>query len=481
MKRLLTAFAVLVALLVVAPWGIGKLAERHVNRSLERLVDEAPYLSIVDRRYRSGWFRSEQEVTFELLGDWAPAINTALEAADKGAASAPVEQAVAADEAQAIPKFKPPRFTVRNEILHGPVLWPFGLGAARVNTRIVWDVKLRHEFFKVFGDDQPFRMSTRVGFLGGGSTTIFSEARALQPEDGSELSWDKFEFTVDFSADWSRMSLKGGWPRLEVRSPEGAQFAMRGLKAEGSARRIVGEVYDTDARVTIESLRLADTDTGVMEATGLEYAVDTQDRGEFVDLSLRIGAGPTRLRELALQEVHYDFSLRRLHSASLDKLLVAIKESYSRPSQGLSEIDFGMIEAYRKHGLALLAHDPELVIDRISLATKSGDGTIKGVIRFRGVTEADFETGALPLLGKVEVDVDVDIAEALLVELGGGAGIGMATDGGYAERRDGRLISKIEYRAGGLRINGKTPGIPGVSGPSQGMGPGGKAEERPPQ
>src|SRR4029434_5024856 len=82
MKKTVIAVVVLVLLLGVAPWGIGRLAEKRVNAGLDRLVEEAPYLSIVERKWTSGWFRSEQEVTFELLGPWMNAMNPATVLAD---------------------------------------------------------------------------------------------------------------------------------------------------------------------------------------------------------------------------------------------------------------------------------------------------------------------------------------------------------------------------------------------------------------
>ena len=44
MKKIVVSLVVLVLLLVVAPWGIGRLAEQRVNAGLERLVEQAPYL-----------------------------------------------------------------------------------------------------------------------------------------------------------------------------------------------------------------------------------------------------------------------------------------------------------------------------------------------------------------------------------------------------------------------------------------------------
>jgi uncharacterized protein YdgA (DUF945 family) len=457
MKKLFTACAVVVALLLIAPWGFGKLARRHVDHGIDRLVEEMPYLTIVKRDYDSGWFRSEQEVTFEVLSDLIPAAGAVLK-----------EKSL-----------KPPRFTIRNEILHGPVLWPYGLGAARVDTRIVWGAELNLALFKTFGDDRPLLINTQVGFLGGSTTTVSSKARTIEPDEGGRLSWDEFEFVVHFSRDGDHMSLEGGWPRMEVESANGKKFEMRGMTANGSAKRIAGEIFDTDVKFGLESVRIEDGRESI-EAKDIEYVIETENRGEYLDYSFRFGTGKIDLGEIALLETHYDFSLRRLHAASLDKLIVAMKRSYSK-TRPLPDADVEIAE-YRRLILGLLEHDPEFVIDRINLVTKSGDGTIKGVARFGNVVEADLEEGAKPLLAKLEANIDIDIAETLIEELGGNASlVETAVTGGYAERREGRMVSKIEYRHGDLKINGKSQGIPGVGGPSPAAHSESIAEEMPPQ
>ena len=75
MKKIVVAGVVLLLVLVVAPWGVGRVAEKRVNDGLDQLVKEAPYLSIAERKWTRGWFRSEQEVTFEVLGPWTRALN----------------------------------------------------------------------------------------------------------------------------------------------------------------------------------------------------------------------------------------------------------------------------------------------------------------------------------------------------------------------------------------------------------------------
>ena len=39
MKKIITVVVVLVALLLVAPWGVGRLAEKRLDHGLEQLVE----------------------------------------------------------------------------------------------------------------------------------------------------------------------------------------------------------------------------------------------------------------------------------------------------------------------------------------------------------------------------------------------------------------------------------------------------------
>ncbi|HUF82463.1 MAG TPA: DUF945 family protein, partial [Burkholderiales bacterium] len=70
MKKLIVVVVVLVLALAVAPWGVGRLAEKRLDHGLEQLVEAAPYLKVVERKWTGGWFKSEQVVTFEAFGAW---------------------------------------------------------------------------------------------------------------------------------------------------------------------------------------------------------------------------------------------------------------------------------------------------------------------------------------------------------------------------------------------------------------------------
>ena len=79
MKKIIAAVVVvLLLLLVVAPWGVGQLAEKRIDAGLAQLQQQAPYITVVESKWTRGWFRSEQEVTFELFSSMLRGVNQAV-------------------------------------------------------------------------------------------------------------------------------------------------------------------------------------------------------------------------------------------------------------------------------------------------------------------------------------------------------------------------------------------------------------------
>ena len=438
MKKLVVA-GLFVVLLVVAPWGIGKVAEQRVDQWLDQLVEAAPYLVVVDRTYTPGWFRSEQDVTFEVLGPFTRAL----------------------------------RVTVHNEILHGPVLWFSAVGVARVNSQVVLDPVVRKEVVKLFGAEDPVRVSTRIGFFGGATTTVSGDARSVHSgNDMGNLTWDEFELDISYSKKFDSVDIVGDWPRVEFHDDTTrTQFLMSDLTIDGKARRVKGDLYNTDLDFAIDELRVSGADDAVAEIRDIHYVIDTQDDGDFMSIATRVGSGKVRgavleQKGLTLNAVHYDFTLRRLHTATLARFMGALKDSYTQPKTNLAANSAVLLDPIAEQAFELLKHDPEFVIDRIGIETPDGAGYLKGVIRLKGVTEKDLKTGALPLIAKLDVDLRFEAPQKMLEKIEGGtSAVTLAVDGGYAERVGDKLVSHIEFHEGELKINGKVQGIPGLGAP----------------
>jgi uncharacterized protein YdgA (DUF945 family) len=504
MKKIVTLALILGLLLVVAPWGIGQLAEKRVNAGLDKLVQEAPYLKIVERKWTPGWFRSEQQVTFEAFGDWAKVFNDARALGEAANAPAPDEDEGEAENlpvensdtpaeatAEATPPveevapsgeaapMEPMRFTVRNEILHGPVLWPVSLGIARVNSKLVLSEEVRAKLVEIFGTDEPVRISTRVAFFGGGTTSFSGDGRNIQFEDEPvTMAYDAFHFDVSYGKNADKLDLDGSWPKFEVNGKDGQHVLVTGMTLTGESQRVLGELYDSDFEFVIGEMSFSDRENSAFSVTNTRYVVNTSLEDDFMDFGAKLGSGAVKseqLKELQLdlKEVHYDFTLRRLHAATLDKMVTAMKASYTEPVVDASVLNAVLTAPLKEYGMELLKHDPELSIDRIGIVTADGDANITGVIRLKGATAQDFETGALSLIPKIDADITIEVAQKLIDKVpNGGAGAGMAVDQGYAKRQGEKLVSRIEFKAGQLKINGKAQGIPGLGGPPpEAMGP----------
>jgi uncharacterized protein YdgA (DUF945 family) len=433
MKRGIAIVLVMVLLLVGAPWVIGNVAEDRVDRGLDALVEAAPWLGIVERKYTQGWFRSQQEVTFELLG---------------GATR---------------PFGAPQRFTVRNEILHGPVLGLSGFGLARVNSTLLLDPKTRHELAELLGSEDPLQVSTRVGFFGGGTTTFSSEARELQLPDGGTIAWDDLEVDVSYSGNFDSIGVKGDWPRFEAHNPKHkSNLKLDNFVFDASSERVKGHLYQTDAELSVDGLLIEGADLPATTLKDLQFVIDSEDDGDFMSIATRLGSGRiagglVQPQGVEFTAMHYDFTVRRLHTDTLASISNSIAESYQRPAVAALLPD---------EMLELLKHDPELLIDRVGFETRDGAAYLKGVIRLKGVVEKDLRMGALSLITRIDADLHFEAPQKVIESMKHGRDAMMsAVDGGYAQLEGDKVVSRVEFHGGELKINGKVQGIPGLGQP----------------
>jgi len=483
MKKITIVVLALLAVLVLAPWGIGNVAETRVNAGLDKLTETAPYITIVERKWTRGWFRSEQEVTFELFG--AMLKGAAPEAArEKTSATVPAEQPAT------IPLSHPLRFTVRNEILHGPVLWPASLGIARVNTRFVMSDEIRKEIVDLFGTDEPVRVLTRVGFFGGATTRMSGDARTIKFKDNSgSLSYEPFKLDIGYSKDFDAVDIDGSWAGFEGSdTAKSEKIRVKGITVTARSKRVRGDLYDGDTRFLVDELQVTGADKDDTSVQDLHYIITTHTTDDFMEVGAKLGSGKVRNKALNemqfnLDEVHYDFSLRRLHAPTLEKLMTDLKTVYNQPIVDASTVEQAVLAPFKQHAAELLKYDPEFVIDRIGIVTPEGEGNIKGLVRLKGVTPEDFATGSMALIGKIDADINIDVAQKLIEKVPSGAtGAGAAIDMGYAKRDGDKLVSHIEFRKGALKINGKDQALPGLGGPAagaEGIPPGGEVPAAP--
>jgi len=489
MKKIVVVVAVMALALIIAPWGVGRVAETRLNAGLDKLVEQAPYLKVVDRKWTGGWFKSEQIVTFEAFSSWIDAMNPkAIEDAMKKDA-AEAESSVESDGEPAVvasPDAVPPsadeapapvapemlRFTIRNEVWHGPVLGLSGLGIARVKTHLVLSDETQKKIAEIFGPKEPIEISTRVGFTGGGTTTLTSEGRTIKPDSKSEISWETLKLALGYSRDADKYDLDGKWPKVTVTShEEKTQFVMTDMTIDGVGKRISGDLYDTDFNFGIDKLGIIGGDGERIDVANLHYILETDAKDEFLEFAAKMGTGEVKSRQLSsvgieLKEIHYDFSMRRLHIETLAKMLAGMKAAYAKPLTNALEINKVVLAPMKEQGLELLKYDPEFSFDRVGIVTPEGDGYLKGVITLKGATAEDFAGDSTALIGKVHADLTIDVSEKMVQKFpNGSTAAGAAVDSGYVQRKGDRLVCKILFANGALTVNGKPQAFPGLGGP----------------
>jgi uncharacterized protein YdgA (DUF945 family) len=141
------AAGALAALYPGLAWLMGIAIESRVGLSAEQLSAQTPYLTLVEQQFHRGWYTSTQDLTLEVaaapLAGWPPT-------------------------AQGL------RFTIHSVIHHGPICGLTCLGLARIDSRLLLSDDVRSAVAKLYGPADPLTIRSRLGFFGGGITTISS-------------------------------------------------------------------------------------------------------------------------------------------------------------------------------------------------------------------------------------------------------------------------------------------------------------------
>jgi uncharacterized protein YdgA (DUF945 family) len=337
--------------------------------------------------------------------------------------------------------------------------------------------KVRKEIAEVFGEKPAMTVRTRVGFFGGGTTTIASEGRKLNTKDEGDFTYETFKLSVGMGRHGDSYDVDGKWPGFLAKGKQGGSFSMSNLTIDGNGDRVLGDIYDGDFLIKIEEFKFQDNaDAKPVVIEGVHYGGDATTKEDLMNLALKMGTGALKgipqLQQfnVDVKEIHYDFSLRQLHVPTIDKMSQSYKQLYARPMIDAAEAEKAIFGPFKEHAAELLKHDPELSLDRMGFVTADGEVVAKGVIKFVGATPEDFTGGApMALIGKIDADFTIEAAQKVIEKFPNGATMaGAAVDSGYAKRDGDKLVCHITFKAGELLVNGKPQAIPGLGGPPPG-------------
>jgi uncharacterized protein YdgA (DUF945 family) len=440
-KIVLGAIAVLVLAYPLLSWLMGFAVERRVNEPLEQMRTTMPYVRVVQKTFRRGWFSSEQDLTLEMFGN------------------------LPAAPAAAPPKLFPFQLTLHSVIRHGPVCGWACVGVAHTETHAVVSGAVQEFLKAVFGSAEPLHLETRLGFFGGGSVTLSSPSvQDAALKDGAHLSWGGLSFKNLFTAGYGSYALSGSVPQTVYAGADGKRIEVGNLVLNAHSHRVLRTLYAGDSSLTVERIGFSSPPPAAGNVSVNEVRVSTQSSssGGYMNIASKASTGAVVTAPLTLTAMHFDFSLQHLEMTSLEAMGAALRGIDQGSVLTPQERTAKMIEAIKEPGISFLSHQPELGIDRVSIATPDGEARVSGVVRLQGVVPADFAEGTDPksLIQKLDADLDCGIDDGFLRSLpASGAQIAaqlqaLAAQGLFSHEK-GKFQTKLAFHQGTATFNGK--------------------------
>jgi uncharacterized protein YdgA (DUF945 family) len=458
-KTWIAAVAVLVLLYPLATWLIGFVIEKRIDAAYDQVRDKTPFVSVTEHRFQRGWYRSQEDVTVEVLHDFA-------------APAAAVSVA-------------PFRITIHSVLHHGPLCGWNCFGLARAESHIVFNGALQSAIAGIFGSLEPLSLRSRMGFFGGGSATLSSPAfKDTVLDGGARAAWGGLEAEMRYAAGMDSYTLHLTAPRAMYTAADGKGVEATALTVDARSRRALRTLYVGESTLTLGRLAVAGAaGASTFTLNDLRSASSSGAQGGFMTMASKTSTGALVTSPLTLSGMHLDFTLRHLEEESLEQLSAGYRQANQNSALAPDARKAALSAVLRQYGTALLAQQPEIGIDRVSFANAQGEALLTGVMRLRDVTAADFAEGADPrgILAKLEAELDLSLDEALLQSLPGGANgekqLAAMSEQGLMTHEQGKFHTKILFRHGQATFNGKplrpgtTPAPPGSALPGSALPP----------
>jgi uncharacterized protein YdgA (DUF945 family) len=202
---------------------------------------------------------------------------------------------------------------------------------------------------------------------------------------------------------------------------------------------------------------------GNVSVSDLRVSTRSSSGDGYMNIVSKTSTGAVVTAPLNLTGIHFDVSLQHLEMTSLETMGAAMRGMNQGSDLTPQQRTAKMIEAIKEPGISFLSHQPELDIDRVSMATAGGEARVSGVVRLQGVVPADFAEGTDPksLIQKLGADLDCGIDDGFLRSLpASGAQIAAQlqalADQGLFSHEKGKFQTKLAFHQGAATFNGKT-------------------------
>jgi uncharacterized protein YdgA (DUF945 family) len=448
-KRIsIAVIAALVLLYPLATWLLGFAIEKRYDAAIGEMHEKAPYLTMTEHHFRRGWYTSQDEMTLEFSRGALGAL--------PGAASSPA----------------PFLITIHTAFHHGPICGWTCLGLARADSRVEFGEPLKSAIAGLFGSKEPFGIRSRLGFFGGGSAVVSSPAiEDTALHDGAHVGWGGLDADLSYGAGMASYVMHGTAPRAMFSAVDGKRVEVTAAAFDNRSKRVLRTLYEGDSTLTLGRVAFAGAGgAGAVTVDNPRLEASSRADGGFMTVSVKTSTGAITSAPLTLTGEHFDLTFRHLQIEALEGFTAGMQQANADSTLAPAARAAQALSVMKRQGAALLAQQPELAIDQISFANAKGTALLKGLVRLRDVSSADFADGAdaRVLLAKLDMDLDLTLDDALLQTLPGGSNgekqLQLLADQGLITHDNGRFHTAILFRHGQMTFNGK-PFQPGIAAP----------------
>ena len=338
-------------------------AERYRYLQENPFFKEGSFLRIDDYRYQRGLFSAQEEIAFTF--------NPLLAQISEG------------DEE----KNKLFHFKIIETIHYGPLplltQGDFSLLKAASNVEINLPPEAAEKIKTIFGQDNPFSMSSRFHFDGSGNTHVH-----VAPFNYKELlanltiAWQGLDIDIDYAKDFANVDTRLSAPGLMVQLEDDFHIKMDGMRSKYAYTFNADGLALGTQRLSVNALDIAflgndeDEDDGnfSLQLQGIQSKTHTQESSKaFIDSSWQLDVAQWQINKQYRGLAKIVTEIKHIHAPTLAALLKEteqLKPQWSREKSG--EIADKL--------LVLLSHKPQLIVQQLLLKLPEGDINFKAKI-----------------------------------------------------------------------------------------------------
>ena len=364
----------------------------------------------------------------------------------------------------------------KNKIVHGPIPGVIGIGAARIDSELVLDEKMKAELKEWFGDKQALQIRTIVSYGQGGSVSMSSPAVKFKAKDGTDIDWKGFQSNMSFDGKLAHYKADAKFNGLEVSNAnKTGALSVSAITFDTDRTQASPQscIYTGTANAKVDSIKFSDKEKAAEFALEkLESSSTVTEKTELLNADSKLKIAKVRFNQGEVSNVQFVAGVNQLHRPTIDAFIKMIQQA----GQAESTDPIAQKAKMEEMMATMLAKKPEVTLERLSFASKSGEAKLSGNVKLSEITKDEissgiFAMGFLGLIQKIEASSELSFPEGMVADivamvekdtnrgtqlLGNWSNqLSMFEQMGHIQREKDMLKSKFEFKQGMALINGK--------------------------